>query len=68
MKGSKVVLKSALKYVPVLGWAWTFSEYIFVKRVWDKDHKTLVRDLNEILTYPKDLHYGVDIFYAFCYT
>lgn len=60
--GAKVVLKDVLKYIPVLGWSWAFSEYIFVKRVWDKDHKTLVKDLNSILEYPKDLHYGINIF------
>ena len=60
--GAKVVLKDSLKYIPVLGWSWMFSEYIFVKREWDKDQKTLVRDLNSILEYPKDLFYGINIF------
>jgi 1-acyl-sn-glycerol-3-phosphate acyltransferase len=58
-KGAKVVLKDSLKYIPVLGWAWSFSEFIFVKRVWEKDHKTLVEDLKAILMYPKDLFYAV---------
>ncbi len=53
------MLKDALKYIPVLGWAWSFSEFIFVKRVWEKDHKTLVEDFKAILMYPKDLFYAV---------
>ena len=50
-----MVLKSSLKYVPLLGLSWSFNEYIFVKRVWETDHKTLVNDLKEIFSYPKDL-------------
>lgn len=58
-KGAKVVLKDPLKYIPVIGWAWSFCEYIFVKRVWEKDQQSLVRDLNSILEYPDDLKYAV---------
>jgi 1-acyl-sn-glycerol-3-phosphate acyltransferase len=59
LKGSKVVLKSSLKYVPLLGSSWSFNEYIFVKRVWETDQKTLVKELGSIFDYPKDLHYTV---------
>jgi lysophosphatidic acid acyltransferase/lysophosphatidylinositol acyltransferase len=55
------VLKEALKYIPVLGWSWSFSEFIFVKRVWESDNMTLVRDLKAILVYPKDLCYAVSV-------
>ncbi|CAF0743582.1 unnamed protein product [Brachionus calyciflorus] len=60
--GSKVVLKDSLKYIPILGWSWAFGEYIFLKRVWDKDHKILVEDMKNILDYPKDLPYSISIF------
>lgn len=61
LAGSKVVAKSALKYIPVLGWSFWFAEYIFLKRVWEKDQKQLVTDLNNIFDYPKGLHYCVSI-------
>lgn len=60
--GSKVVLKSSLKYVPILGSTWSFNEYIFLKRVWETDQKVLVKDLASILDYPKDLFYTMTIF------
>lgn len=53
-------MKNALKYVPILGWSWMFGEYVFVKRVWDTDNKTLVEDMENILDYPKDLPYSVN--------
>ena len=28
--------KDSLKYVPVIGWAWTMSDMIFLKRKWEK--------------------------------
>jgi len=61
LAGSKVVAKSALKYIPVLGWSFWFAEYIFLKRVWEKDQKQLVTDLNNIFDYPKGLHYCIII-------
>lgn len=60
--GSKVILKDSLKYIPILGWSWAFGEFVFVKRVWDTDHKTLSRDMENILDYPKDLPYSISIF------
>ena len=57
--GSKVVLKDSLKYVPIFGWSWMFGEFVFVKRVWDTDYKTLVKDMENIFDYPKDLPYSV---------
>ena len=52
-------MKESIKYIPVLGWHWWLAEYIFVKRVWDTDNKSLVRDLKAILEYPKDIFYAV---------
>ena len=64
-----MVAKSTLQYVPVLGWSFWFAEYIFLKRVWEKDQKLLVRDLNQIFDYPKGLHYCVIIIiYMYIFT
>jgi lysophosphatidic acid acyltransferase / lysophosphatidylinositol acyltransferase len=59
--GAKVVSKSTLKYIPILGWSFWFAEYIFLKRVWETDKNLLVKDLNNIFDYPKGLHYCVCI-------
>lgn len=51
--------KSVLKYVPVLGWSWYFSGYVFLKRVWEKDRKVLVDNLKNLVYNPKGYHYCV---------
>jgi len=61
LAGAKVVSKSALKYIPILGWSFWFAEYIFLKRVWEKDQKLLIRDLKNIFNYPEGLHYCIII-------
>ena len=40
--------------MPLVGWAWTFTESIFLKRDWEKDRQTIVKDLDYITAYPKD--------------
>ena len=56
-------LKNSLKYVPLLGWSFSFAEQIFVKRVWETDSKTLKKDLDAIFNeYPRDLKYCVVMF------
>lgn len=61
LAGTKVVMKSSTKYVPIIGWSFWFAEYIFLNRIWEKDKELLVRDLNNIFDYPKDLNYCIVI-------
>ncbi|CAI9718225.1 1-acyl-sn-glycerol-3-phosphate acyltransferase delta isoform X1 [Octopus vulgaris] len=53
--GSKIYGKKFLKYIPILGWIWYFTESIFLERNWDQDQKTLVRDIQEIASFPQDV-------------
>lgn len=53
--GTKIYGKSSLRLVPLIGWAWTFTESIFLKRDWDKDKGILERDLTRITEYPKNI-------------
>ena len=46
-------------YIPVLGWSWWFSEFIFVDRNWETDKKKIYNRIKSILDYPKDLFYNV---------
>ena len=32
----RVYVKKMLKYVPVVGWAWGFSDTVFLERNWEK--------------------------------
>lgn len=50
--GTKIFGKSSLKFVPLIGWAWMFTESIFLKRTWDKDKEIISRDLKYIRDYP----------------
>lgn len=52
LQGTKIFGKSSLRFVPVLGWAWTFTESIFLKRAWETDKETISRDLKYIHDYP----------------
>ncbi|KAI5165822.1 hypothetical protein NEIRO02_0720 [Nematocida sp. AWRm79] len=36
-KDSRFVGKSALRWIPIIGWGMYLSDYLFVKRVWKKD-------------------------------
>ena len=52
LQGTKIYGKSSLKYVPLIGWAWMFTESIFLRRDWDQDKQTISRDLTRIRDYP----------------
>jgi lysophosphatidic acid acyltransferase/lysophosphatidylinositol acyltransferase len=51
---TKVYAKAPLRFVPIIGWLWMFTESIFLKREWDRDRATIVHDLNNLTDYPKD--------------
>ncbi|CAF2446903.1 unnamed protein product [Rotaria sp. Silwood2] len=64
MQGSKIVGKQSLKLVPIVGWCWIFTESIFLRRVWESDRETLVKDLRKVLAnYPKNYFFN---FLLFC--
>ena len=58
-----MIAKNALKYVPVIGWSWFFSEFIFIRREWEKDKELMVRELNSIFNFPQGYYYSVIVFY-----
>ena len=45
--------KAILRYVPLIGWMWTFCDSIFLRREWEKDKKTIMNDLKYIQEYPE---------------
>jgi lysophosphatidic acid acyltransferase/lysophosphatidylinositol acyltransferase len=45
-------MKGLLKFVPVIGWMWWFSEYVFLKRNWDSDAPVLKKSLERLKDFP----------------
>jgi hypothetical protein len=59
-KGSKIIGKSSLSLIPLIGWCWLFAESIFINRKWETDKKLLVEGLDKNLTdYPEDCYFNV---------
>lgn len=51
----KAMMKSSLRYVPVIGWGWTLSDMVFLSRNWQKDRDNLINSTKVLLTYPRSL-------------
>lgn len=51
----KAMLKSSLRYVPVVGWGWSLCDMIFLSRNWQKDRENLSNAMDILLTYPTSL-------------
>ncbi|XP_073981181.1 1-acyl-sn-glycerol-3-phosphate acyltransferase delta-like isoform X2 [Rhodnius prolixus] len=48
----KAYAKRSIQYVPTMGWAWKFSESVFLERNFDKDKEIIGRQVAEIAQYP----------------
>ena len=48
----RVYIKKAIQYVPIIGWAWCFSDTLFLARDWSKDQSTLDKVLVDLQDYP----------------
>lgn len=44
----KAFAKKSVKYIPAIGWALQFAEYIFLERSFEKDKIIIDRQVNEI--------------------
>lgn len=49
---SKVYAKNSLKYVPLIGTTWWFTESIFLKRNYDSDKRTMEQSHAALQSYP----------------
>ncbi len=60
LAGSKIIGKSTLGLIPLIGWCWKATESIFIKRQWETDKKKLTEGLDKILNdYPDDYYFNV---------
>uniref|UniRef100_T1GTH5 Phospholipid/glycerol acyltransferase domain-containing protein n=1 Tax=Megaselia scalaris TaxID=36166 RepID=T1GTH5_MEGSC len=48
----KAYAKKVISYVPVIGWTWYFSEFIFLNRSYDKDKEIIDKQLREVFSFP----------------
>ncbi|KNC82523.1 hypothetical protein SARC_05196 [Sphaeroforma arctica JP610] len=46
--GTKALMKESAKYLPVLGWSWFFSEFIWLKRNWNADKNAMGSGLQSV--------------------
>ncbi|XP_060655272.1 1-acyl-sn-glycerol-3-phosphate acyltransferase gamma-like isoform X2 [Drosophila nasuta] len=49
---SKAFAKKALSYAPILGWAWSMAEFVFLNRDFDKDKEIIAKQLKIVFAYP----------------
>lgn len=48
---ARVFVKKMLKYVPVMGWAWNFSDVAYLERNIDKDEETMTKAVANLSEY-----------------
>ncbi|XP_071532361.1 1-acyl-sn-glycerol-3-phosphate acyltransferase delta-like isoform X2 [Panulirus ornatus] len=49
---AKVFVKKMMQYVPTIGWAWRFSDIIFLNRNWQEDKTIMQNQIKEFFDYP----------------
>lgn len=68
LQNCKAYAKKSIQYLPVLGWTWKFSEFVFLERSFDKDKEIINKQITELADHPdpiwvsvtSKLHYGVE--------
>lgn len=48
----RVYVKKAIQWVPVIGWAWNFSDTLFLARDWSRDQTIIDKVLVDLQDYP----------------
>ncbi|XP_072394733.1 1-acyl-sn-glycerol-3-phosphate acyltransferase gamma-like [Diabrotica undecimpunctata] len=48
----KAYAKKVIQYIPVLGWAWKCSEFVFLERNFDKDREVINKQITELAEHP----------------
>ena len=52
LQSSKVFMKKAIKWIPIVGWSWQFAEIIFLERNWEKDKAVMEKQVANLVDYP----------------
>lgn len=48
----KAYAKKVIQYIPTLGWAWKFAEFVFLERDYQKDKEIIGKQIHKIMEYP----------------
>lgn len=48
----KAYAKKVTQYIPMLGWCWKFSEFVFLERSFEKDKENIIRQVGELSDHP----------------
>lgn len=48
----KAYAKKVIQYIPTIGWAWKFAEFVFLERSFEKDKEIIGHQIKEIMDYP----------------
>jgi len=49
---SKLFIKKAVEWIPIIGWAWKFAEIGFLERNWEKDKSIMDLFFKNLVEYP----------------
>eukprot|EP01059_Diplonema_ambulator_P027689 TRINITY_DN4614_c0_g1_i1.p2 TRINITY_DN4614_c0_g1~~TRINITY_DN4614_c0_g1_i1.p2 ORF type:complete len:380 (+),score=63.70 TRINITY_DN4614_c0_g1_i1:58-1197(+) len=52
LQGCKAYMKKLSMVLPILGWSWWLSDYVFLSRDWSKDENTLKKTFETLRSYP----------------
>lgn len=61
----KAYAKKAIQYIPTVGLAWKFAEFVFLERSYDKDKEIIAKQLKELMDYPSSIWVRVWKFFYF---
>ncbi|XP_066257043.1 1-acyl-sn-glycerol-3-phosphate acyltransferase delta-like [Euwallacea similis] len=48
----KAYAKKVIQYMPILGWCWKFSEFVFLERSYEKDKEIINKQIKELADHP----------------
>lgn len=51
----KAFAKKMIQYLPVIGWGWYFSEFVFLERKWKEDQTLIRQQLSKVAEYKDPL-------------
>lgn len=57
--GLKAFMKTAVKYVPIIGWVYYFTDFIFLSRSFEKDKDIILKQVEGLTTYQYPLWLGL---------
>lgn len=57
--GLKAFMKTAVKYVPIIGWVYYFTDFIFLSRSFEKDKDIILQQVKGLTTYQYPLWLGL---------